>query len=102
MKIRPHIRGSGWVYDHGRIGSRGDLPIRTLRESRMKKPDSHAAWFAGVLTMALGLAVATDARGAAAVLCQKPNRLVILRGRGGKAPEASVRAPRGPRPPRPA
>jgi len=58
----------------------------------MKKPDSHAAWFAGVLTMALGLAVATDARGAAAVLCQKPNGLVILRGGGCKAHETSVGA----------
>jgi hypothetical protein len=52
------------------------------RQSRMKKADSHAAWWAGILTMVLGLVVAVDARGAGAVLCQKPNGLVILRGGG--------------------
>lgn len=56
----------------------------------MKQVDSHAAWWAGILTMVLGLVVAMDARGAGAVLCQKPNGLVILRSGGCKAHETSV------------
>ena len=56
----------------------------------MKKADSHAAWWAGILTLVLGLVVAMDARGAGAVLCQKPNGLVILRGGGCKGRETSV------------
>jgi hypothetical protein len=55
----------------------------------MKKAESHAAWWAGILTLVLGLVVAMDARGAGAVLCQKPNGLVILRSGGCKAHETS-------------
>src|SRR4030095_4294926 len=43
-----------------------------------------------VLTMVLGLVVAMDAGGAGAMLCQKPNGLVILRGGECKPRETSV------------
>ena len=69
---------------------RGVLLRRTLRASRMKKPGSDAAWWAGVLTTVVGLVVAVDAGGAVGNLCQKPNGLVILRSGACKPSETSV------------
>src|SRR5262249_38985606 len=65
---------------------------RPLRESCMKKPDGNAAWWAGALTMVVGLVVAMDAGGAGAMLCQKPNGLVILRSGACKPHETSIGA----------
>src|SRR5262245_33452653 len=58
----------------------------------MRKPDSDAPWLAGVLTLVLGLVVAADAGGAGAMLCQKPNGLVILRTGACKPRETPVGA----------
>src|SRR5258707_219264 len=91
MNIRSNLLDNDWTADHDRIG-RGVLLRRTLREGLMNKPASDAGWWAGVLTVVVGLVVAMDAGGAGAMLCQKPNGLVILRGGACKPHETSLGA----------
>ena len=58
----------------------------------MKKLDTEAVWWTRVVTVLIGLVMATDAAAAGANLCQKPNGLVILRSGACKPHEASVGA----------
>src|SRR5262249_60198472 len=58
----------------------------------MNRPNSKVIRWDGVLTLLVGLVVATDARGAGSLLCQKSNGLVILRSGACKPHETSVGA----------
>jgi hypothetical protein len=54
-------------------------------------PNRHRSWTEmTALSMVLGLLVATNAAGAGAMLCQKPNGLVILRSGACKSRETSI------------
>src|SRR4030095_13353409 len=93
MNIRPSmLDNSGLTIPIPSASAARGFCSRTIPGKRMKKPDSDAAWWAGVLTMVLGLVVAMDAGGAGAMLCQKPNGLVILRSGECKPRETSMGA----------